>query len=115
MYQEKDCCPPHECRGPKDLPEKWRRLHSILKALRAPTRWRIVEFIGDGEKRTEEIHRFLLEQGESVARSALYYHLSELKAADIIEIAGYFEEGGGATGKIWKLKTKRIEVDLLGE
>jgi len=85
----------------------------FLKALRVPARWKIVEFIGEDEKRTEEIYRFLLENGEEVSKSGLYYHLAELKGADIIEIAGYFEKGAGAPGKIWKLKTKKIEIDLL--
>ena len=48
-----------------------------------------------------------------MSRSALYYHLAELKGAEIIEIAGYFEKGAGAPGKIWKLKTKKLEIDLL--
>jgi len=48
-----------------------------------------------------------------LTKPGLYYHISELKNADIIEVAEYIEEGGGAPEKIWKLKTKRVVFDLL--
>lgn len=47
--------------------------------------------------------------------SGLYYHLSELHRAGIIEVAEYREVGGGAPEKVWKLKKKRIVIDLLEE
>jgi hypothetical protein len=31
-----------------------------------------------------------------------------------LELAGYREEGGGAPGKVWRLKVKEIKIDLLG-
>ncbi len=121
-----DCCDPHSSKGShmchphgdmaqchSELPVKWVKLGLILKALRVPTRWKIVEFIGEEEKRTEEIFASLNEDEGKVTKSALYYHLAELKGADIIELAGYREEGGGAPEKIWKLKTRKIEIDLL--
>jgi predicted ArsR family transcriptional regulator len=43
----------------------------------------------------------------------LYYHLSELKKAGVIEVAGYKDEGGGAPEKVWRLKSRRIVIDLL--
>ena len=49
-----------------------------------------------------------------MGKSGLYYHLSELKSAGIIEVAGYVEEGGGAPEKVWKLRMKRIVIDLVG-
>ena len=52
---------------------------------------------------------------EGISRSGMYFHLSELKNADIIEVAEYKEEGGGAPEKVWKLKRTRIEIDLLDE
>jgi DNA-binding transcriptional ArsR family regulator len=64
-------------------------------------------------KGTGEILDALDTSGERLARSSLYYHLTELEDADIIEMAGYREEGGGAPEKTWKLKTREIRVDLL--
>jgi len=55
----------------------------------------------------------LRKEGEGLARSSLYYHLSELEEAGIIEMARYREEGGGAPEKVWKLKTREIKIDLL--
>jgi DNA-binding transcriptional ArsR family regulator len=46
-------------------------------------------------------------------RSTLYYHLSALEDAGIIEMAGYREEGGGAPEKLWKLKVRRVGIDLV--
>ena len=51
--------------------------------------------------------------GESISKSGLYYHLSEMKKAGIIELAEYREVGGGAPEKVWKLKTKEIRINLL--
>ncbi len=73
----------------------------------------IIDLIGEGKKSTKEIHEHLDTSGEELTRSGLYYHLSELKNADIIEVAEYLEEGGGAPEKVWKLKTKKIIIDLL--
>jgi len=73
----------------------------------------IIRFIGEGKRSTKEIHEYLQNNNEGISRSGLYFHLSELKTADIIEVAEYREEGGGAPEKIWKLKTTKIEIDLL--
>ncbi|WP_245612371.1 ArsR family transcriptional regulator [Palaeococcus ferrophilus] len=45
-------------------------------------------------------------------RSTLYYHLSALEDAGIIEMAGYLEEGG-APEKLWKLKVRKIGMGLV--
>jgi len=84
-----------------------------IRALHCPTRWMIIEFIGNGKKSTKEIYEYLKNLGERITPSALYYHLSELKGAGIIELAEYKEEGGGAPEKIWKLKKKKIVIELL--
>ena len=55
----------------------------------------------------------MIRRGENLTKSGLYYHLSELKDAGIIEVAEYIEEGGGAPEKVWKLKTKKIVIDLI--
>lgn len=75
----------------------------------------IIRFIGEGKKGTKEIYNYLVENGENITSSGLYYHLSELKNAGIIDVFEYKEEGGGAPEKIWKLKKKTIVIDLLSE
>ena len=88
-------------------------LQRFVRALHCPTRWRIIRFIGKGKKSTSEIYEALVEAGEKLSKPTLYYHLSELKNGDIIEVAEYREEGGGAPEKVWKLKTTKLEIDLL--
>ena len=90
-----------------------RRFQKYFRALHCPTRWEIIRIIGEEEKGSGEILEGLKEAGESLARSSLYYHLSELEEAGIIEMARYREEGGGAPEKVWKLKTREINIDLL--
>lgn len=84
-----------------------------FRALHCPVRWVIIRIIGNEEKSSGEILEGLKEADEELARSSLYYHLSELEEAGIIELAGYREEGGGAPEKVWRLKTKEIHVNLL--
>jgi len=67
----------------------------------------------DGEKSTGEIFEELTKSGESISKSGLYYHLSELEKVGIIELAMYCEAGGGAPEKVWRLKTKEIKISLL--
>ena len=86
----------------------------IVKALHCPTRWLIIDCLKDGEKSTKEIFDCLTEKNEAVSSSGLYYHLSELKNAGIIEIAGYIEQKG-APQKVWRLKVRKVEIPLLGE
>ncbi len=102
-----------ECRPPKDPHPRWIRLRDLVRALRFPTRWTIIEFIGDGKKSSTEIYEHLVKMGEELTKPGFYYHISELKNSGIIDVAEYREEGGGAPEKIWKLKIKRIEFDLL--
>ena len=89
------------------------RLISIARALHCPTRWQIIDIIGTKEKRTEEILEALWKRGHRLTRPGLYYHLSELKEAGIIEVAEFIEEGRGAPRKTWKIVMNRIEIDLL--
>jgi len=98
-----------------DCEGKQNPLKKYIQALHCPTRWTIIRFIGKGKKSTKEIHEFLSKKNEGITQSGLYYHLSELKGAGIIDVAEYKEEGGGAPEKIWKLKTRKIEIDLLEE
>ncbi len=102
------------CTGPRRRRHgKSRGAQRYFRALHCPTRWAIIRIIGEEEKGSGEILAGLAEAGEGLARSSLYYHLSELEEADIIEMTGYREAGGGAPEKVWKLKTREIRVDLL--
>jgi DNA-binding transcriptional ArsR family regulator len=94
-------------------PQEFSRFQKYFRALHCPTRWTIIRLIGDKAKSTNEIFEGLKEAGEGLSRSGLYYHLSELEEAGIIELAEYREVGGGAPEKVWRLKTKEIKIDLL--
>ncbi|MFQ3295297.1 MAG: DNA-binding transcriptional ArsR family regulator [Halobacteriales archaeon] len=107
------------CKRPPDAPEATDRMRQLqqlegyAKALHCPTRWDIVDVIGEGTVTTDQIRSELEAMGYEFSRSGLYYHLSELRDAGIIEVAGYLEEGRGAPTKEWALRTKRIEIDLV--
>jgi len=88
------------------------RFIALMKALHCPTRWTIIEYIGEDTRSTKEIQRYLSSR-EGINASCLYYHLSELKKAGILEVAGYRDEGGGAPEKLWRLKSRQIVIDLL--
>jgi DNA-binding transcriptional ArsR family regulator len=75
----------------------------------------IIRFLGTQEKSTSDIFNELKKAGENLSKSGLYYHLSELEEAGIIELAEYREIGGGAPEKVWRLKTKQIKINLLAE
>ena len=89
------------------------RLQKYFRALHCPTRWIIIRLLGDEARSTNEIFQGLKEAGERLSRSGLYYHLSELEEAGIVELAEYREVGGGAPEKVWRLKTKEIKINLL--
>jgi DNA-binding transcriptional ArsR family regulator len=89
------------------------KFYRYFRALHCPTRWIIIRLIGNGTKSTNEIFEGLEKAGEGLSRSGLYYHLSELEEASIIELAEYREVGGGAPEKVWRLKTREIKIDLL--
>jgi len=91
-------------------PEKFKR---YLRALHCPTRWEIIKFIGEDRKSTSEVLEALQTSEGYLSRPSLYYHLSELEGAGIIEVAEYREVGGGAPEKVWKLKKKEIKINLL--
>jgi DNA-binding transcriptional ArsR family regulator len=89
------------------------KFYRYFRALHCPTRWLIISLIGGGTKSTNEIFEGLKKSGENLSRSGLYYHLSEMEEAGIIELAEYLEAGGGAPEKAWRLKTKEIKINLL--
>lgn len=93
--------------------KKFSKFQKCFRALHCPTRWTIIRSIGEETKSTNEIFEGLKETGESLSKSGLYYHLSEMEEAGIIELAEYREVGGGAPEKVWRLKTKEIKINLL--
>ena len=98
----KECCP-----------QEFSKFQKYFRALHCPTRWTIIRLMGDETKSTNEIFEGLKEAGEGLSRSGLYYHLSELEEAGIIELVEYREVGGGAPEKVRRLKTKEIKINLL--
>ena len=90
-----------------------RKLRKYINALHCPTRWKIIRVIGEQRKSTSEIFEGLEKVGESLSKNGLYYHLSELRDAGIVEVVDYREVGGGAPEKVWRLKTKEIKINLL--
>jgi DNA-binding transcriptional ArsR family regulator len=93
--------------------KEFSEFQKYFRALHCPTRWMIIRLIGEETKTTNEIFEGLKKAGEGLSRSGLYYHLSEMEEAGIIELAEYREVGGGAPEKVWKLKTKEIRINLL--
>jgi DNA-binding transcriptional ArsR family regulator len=93
--------------------KEFSKFQKYFRALHCPSRWIIIRLIGEGTKSTNEIFDGLEKAREGLSRSGLYYHLSELEEAGIIELAEYREVGGGAPEKVWRLKTKEIRFNLL--
>lgn len=93
--------------------KEFSKFQKYFRALHCPTRWTIIRLIGKETRSTNEIFERLKEAGEGLSKSGLYYHLSEMEEAGIIELAKYREVGGGAPEKVWKLKTKEIKINLL--
>ncbi len=93
--------------------KKFSKFQKYFRALHCPTRWTIIRLIGEETRSTNEIFEGLKEAGEGLSKSGLYYHISEMEEAGIIELAEYREVGGGAPEKVWKLKTKEIKINLL--
>ncbi len=100
------------CQG-QNLPERMNGIRKYIQALHCPTRWDIIDCIGTGQKSTKEIYEELNLGEEGLTFAGLYYHLSALKRAGIIEAASYREAKGGAPEKVWRLKTTRIVIELL--
>jgi DNA-binding transcriptional ArsR family regulator len=96
----------------KKYPEEFSKFVNYVRALHCPTRWAIIRLIDDKLISTHEIFEGLKNEGENLSKSGLYYHLSELEKAGIIELAEYREVGGGAPEKVWKLRAKEITINL---
>jgi len=90
-------------------------IRTCIQALHCPTRWDIIDCIGTGQKSSKEIYDDLKLSEAGISLAGLYYHLSALKRAGIIELASYREVKGGIPEKLWKLKTTKITINLLEE
>jgi DNA-binding HxlR family transcriptional regulator len=97
----------------KRCPHDGNVFQRYFRALHCPIRWVIIRLIGAQKKGTNEIFEGLKTEGEGISKSGLYYHLSEMEKAGIIELAEYREVGSGAPEKVWKLKKKEIRINLL--
>ncbi|WGI18118.1 winged helix-turn-helix domain-containing protein [Methanonatronarchaeum sp. AMET-Sl] len=89
-----------------------KKLKKITKALHCQTRWKIIKIIGTDTATTSQIKK-QLQKTQKITQPTLYYHLSELKNANIIKVNNYKEKGQGAPEKNWKLKTQKIEINLI--
>ena len=104
------CCNGGHCNSGKD---KIKLLQSYFRTLHCPIRWDILGIISHETKGTNEIYTELINRGETLAKSSLYYHLGELRIGGIIEVSGYREKGGGAPEKLCKLKIYEIKINLI--
>jgi DNA-binding transcriptional ArsR family regulator len=68
-------------------PERLKLIQKYIQALHCPTRWEIIDVIGSGEKSTKEIYEELKLGEAGMTFPGLYYHLSALKRAGIVELA----------------------------
>ena len=101
---------------PKGIIKKKEQIHNMIMRIKfvySEPRWSIIKIIENDTKGTNEIYEKLKKEGFEMPRSTLYYHLSLLSDADIIEMVGYREEGGGAPEKLWKLRVKKICADII--
>ncbi|WP_258084207.1 helix-turn-helix domain-containing protein [Thermococcus thermotolerans] len=94
-------------------PENLMTFVMSLRPLLTEPKKSIIRSLAEGEKGTNEIHSELRARGLNMPRSTLYYHLSSLQDAGIIEMAGYREKGGGAPEKVWRLKVRKICIDIV--
>jgi DNA-binding transcriptional ArsR family regulator len=83
-----------------------------LKFIMSEPRWTIIKILKDSVKGTNEIYEELKAKGYALPRSTVYYHLSSLEEAGIIEMAGYREVGGGAPEKTWRLKVTKLCINI---
>jgi hypothetical protein len=98
--------------SPAHALKEFKAFQKYVRVLHCPLRWNIISLLVNGPLSTHEILQGLQDSREHISRSGLYYHLSELQKGDIIELAAYREEGGGAPEKVWRLKRKEIKINL---
>ena len=90
-----------------------KNLVAMLRFLLSEPKRSIIRILSENVKGTSEIHQALQKKGFNIPRSTLYYYLSTLAEAGIIEMVGYREEGGGAPEKLWRLKVSKVGINLI--
>lgn len=85
----------------------------FIRALHCPTRWKLIEYLQDGPKSSDEIFEFLIQESEKIKKPALYYHLRELEAVGIIALEEYIpSEQKRAPKKVWRLNMDKLSINL---
>lgn len=85
----------------------------FIRALHCPTRWKIIEFLETGSKSSDEIHEYLMRSDMKLKKPALYYHLRELEAVEIIILEEYIpSDQKRAPKKVWKLNLEQLNIKL---
>lgn len=107
------CKEPNHHHSNEKFRKRIQKLQGLSKALHCATRWDIIDIIGTNQVKTKQIRKKLEEREYELSKSGLYYHLTELKEAGVIEVSGYIEEGKGAPEKKWKLTKQKIKINLL--
>jgi len=107
-------------------------IEDYVRALHCGIRWKIIEYLRDGPKSSDEIFNHLMELREKVAedmrnckgecnhvmkrelkKPTLYYHLRELESVGIITLEEYKpSEQKRAPEKVWKLSMKKLTINL---
>lgn len=104
----------------------------FAKVLHCGIRWRIIEFLREGPKSSEEIFQFLVSYREKIRddmkeckgichhenvrvlkKPTLYYHLRELESVGIINLAEYKpSKENRAPEKVWKLNIDKLIIKI---
>lgn len=103
-----------------------------VRALHCEIRWKIIEYLRDGPKSSDEIFNHLVELREKISeemnnckgecnnkikkdlkKPTLYYHLRELESVSIIKLDEYKpSEQKRAPEKVWKLNLEKLIINL---
>ena len=103
-----------------------------VRALHCGIRWKIIEYLRDGPKSSDEIFNHLIELRDKVSeemnnckgecknvikknlkKPTLYYHLRELESVEIIKLDEYKpSEQKRAPEKVWKLNMEKLTINL---
>jgi len=103
-----------------------------VRALHCGIRWKIIEYLRDGPKSSDEIFKYLVEIRDKVSvdinncegkcnnvikkdlkKPTLYYHLRELESVGIIKLDEYKpSEHKRAPEKVWKLNLEKLIINL---
>ena len=105
---------------------------AYVKALHCDIRWKIIDFLRNGPKSSDEIFNYLVELRTKIENSirnckgkcnndfkkvlkkpTLYYHLRELESVGIIELDEFKpSEHGRAPEKVWKLNIEKLIISF---